>query len=844
MTAPPRIDTSHVSRGQGPVTKRGFGDIARSKGGDPLDVDGDYYNADLHLNKLLNEKQLIDLIQRDNELVAEIKQLDGDMKTLVYENYNKFISAADTIRRMKANVESMEVEMEQLSNRMNTINHSAGDINNALEGQRNKLHQLYGADILLKKLNFVLELPTRLNECVEKGQYAQAVQYYTRVSSLLERYHHMSVFEKIEEECRVIIEGLTRRIKLKLHDEMSTMGEIRISVGLLIALDAGFPMDLAREHLRAGSLKLELLKQSAFKQMQNSKLDASTEAAVDGLPPDVRLVLEQIMYFDRTFLREFADFVDTYDKFFLQHDNLPMSSSDLKYNLAGKLLPEQQVEVKARLVALVDTLTKEYIEVIERLLSIPEDISKLSPLAYIHVLDRVHQDAQELESLRRIGRLDKRINAVSYELLSKVITAVFARIKHGFFRRYGEFKQTDSADLIKFVKELNTWIRNTLINEHLPILERFVSPDIDFLRHTIFSTDDILDQIQRGLDVFWLSFTEEMMQLCNPPHSLGTAPPPTSILMMSRSAFELSVGTVEGVMSAYTDVLFARKGAHNVGGDGALMASTPRQRSSGNFTVRVSGTSQETMDRAREISSICRTTAQRLLTIFTHHTGRSLSALVHRSVHSASWVTHPDPTGPSQLSKTILNKFTELEADVGILYGDESLAGGGSGSVGRAAGRSAEYARLKPGSSAGSRRHSRTNSSVSVGGPSSFLAPSSQSTYLSPLSSAGSASSPRRSESRYDPLLSKIDRLFAERVEYFVDVGLGRGSALEALVKIVLKAYIETVRLITMNSAGLKQIQYDMEALKNGMWRWCADDSALRHLLEEIINSAQRRCIG
>jgi hypothetical protein len=32
------------------------------------------------------------------DLFLEIQHLDGDMKTLVYENYTKFIAATDTIR--------------------------------------------------------------------------------------------------------------------------------------------------------------------------------------------------------------------------------------------------------------------------------------------------------------------------------------------------------------------------------------------------------------------------------------------------------------------------------------------------------------------------------------------------------------------------------------------------------------------------------------------------------------------------------------------------------------------------------------------------------------------------
>ena len=48
------------------------------------------------------------------ELVQETRALDGDMQMLVYENYSKFITATDTIRTMKVNVEGMGSRMELL----------------------------------------------------------------------------------------------------------------------------------------------------------------------------------------------------------------------------------------------------------------------------------------------------------------------------------------------------------------------------------------------------------------------------------------------------------------------------------------------------------------------------------------------------------------------------------------------------------------------------------------------------------------------------------------------------------------------------------------------------------
>ena len=39
-------------------------------------------------------------MEQEQAMVKDIRSLDSDMQTLVYENYNKFISATDTIRKV------------------------------------------------------------------------------------------------------------------------------------------------------------------------------------------------------------------------------------------------------------------------------------------------------------------------------------------------------------------------------------------------------------------------------------------------------------------------------------------------------------------------------------------------------------------------------------------------------------------------------------------------------------------------------------------------------------------------------------------------------------------------
>lgn len=55
----------------------------------------------LAFNTLAKQATLTDLMQFENRLVEEIKALDGNIKTLVYDNlYSKFISATDTIKNV------------------------------------------------------------------------------------------------------------------------------------------------------------------------------------------------------------------------------------------------------------------------------------------------------------------------------------------------------------------------------------------------------------------------------------------------------------------------------------------------------------------------------------------------------------------------------------------------------------------------------------------------------------------------------------------------------------------------------------------------------------------------
>jgi len=89
----------------------------------------------LGARQMLSNKSLPELVQKSNDLSLEIKELESDMQMLVYENYNKFISATETIQDMKMKVDGMEGEMGRLSKSVSEITESSSRINENLSGE-------------------------------------------------------------------------------------------------------------------------------------------------------------------------------------------------------------------------------------------------------------------------------------------------------------------------------------------------------------------------------------------------------------------------------------------------------------------------------------------------------------------------------------------------------------------------------------------------------------------------------------------------------------------------------------------------------------------------------------
>ena len=208
-----------------------------------LDINVAAFDCSAFVSEQLRTRSLPDLMSQQSQFVNEIRGLDRDMQDLVYNNYNKFISATDTIRRMKDSVGDMESAMQRLVTDMRAMGGSSALVNEHLQENRSKIEKLVGVKRLLLKLEFLFELPMRLRRSMELDALAQAVRYYTMVDEVLLKYDRIGSIHNIRIEADAIIDKLKVQLRNVLKSRKDGVGASTVSsakvveaIRLLVAL--------------------------------------------------------------------------------------------------------------------------------------------------------------------------------------------------------------------------------------------------------------------------------------------------------------------------------------------------------------------------------------------------------------------------------------------------------------------------------------------------------------------------------------------------------------------------------------------------------------------------------
>jgi hypothetical protein len=212
--------------------------------------------------------------------------------------------------------------------------------------------------------------------------------------------------------------------------------------------------------------------------------------------------------------------------------------------------------------------------------------------------------------------------------------------------------------------------------------------------------------------------------------------------------------------------------------------------------------------------------AKQLLKQYICSQGYTLSQMLRKSIETRDWLNTIEPRHVRSVMKRIIEDLTQIDKQVMMLYNDQQS--------------STPIASL---SSSYGRYHHRGARS-SDGGRRTIIMPRSsaleRATSVGPGSSGGSTGN----------LQLNFHKVFNEKLDIFIDLQFQKTSILSSIIKLILKTYLECIRLKTFSRYGLQQVQVDINYLYNYLWSFVNnDDRFITNLLEEIVSSTAMRCL-
>ncbi|XP_074129562.1 vacuolar protein sorting-associated protein 51 homolog [Sminthopsis crassicaudata] len=573
---------------------------------DPTDLNGAHFDPEVFLDKLRKECPLAQLMDSETDMVRQIRALDSDMQTLVYENYNKFICATDTIRKMKNDFRKMEDEMDRLAATMAVITDFSARISATLQDRHERITKLAGVHALLRKLQFLFELPSRLTKCVELGAYGQAVRYQGRARAVLQQYQHLPSFRAIQDDCQLITARLAQQLRQKFRDGGAGAPELAECVELLLAL--GEPAEELCDEFLAharGRLEGEL---------------GGLEAELGPSPPAPD-VLEFTDQGGSGFVSGLCQVVASYQELFSAQGP------------AG-------VE---KLVAFARELGSRYFALVERRLAQEQGSGDNSLL--VRALDRFHRrlrapgtmlpaagltegatEIVERAARERLGQHLQGLCAAFSGCLTDVRQALAApRLAGKEGPGLGELLASVSGAILGHIKA-------SLAAVHL-----FTAKDVSFSNKAYFRGEFCSQGVREGLIVgFIRSMCQTARGFCDSPGEKGGATPPALLLLLSRLCLDYETSTISYILTL-TDEQFLGQDHSPVTPVSTLCAE------------------------ARE-------TARRLLTHYVKVQGLVVSQMLRKSVETRDWLTTLEPRNVRAVMKRVVEDTTAIDVQVGLLY--------------------------------------------------------------------------------------------------------------------------------------------------------------------------------
>ncbi|RWS11457.1 vacuolar protein sorting-associated protein 51-like protein, partial [Dinothrombium tinctorium] len=587
---------------------------------DPLDINSPDFNSDMYLSKRLKEYNISQLMEEEQQLYKQIQSLDSEMQTLVYENYNKFINATETVRKMSANFDKMEEELKRLSENVEAITTRSEEISSNLKVRREELTKLSNTHSVLQKLQFLFDLSPRMKACIASSEYIDAVKYYLRAEQTLERYRHFPSIKAIDEECCHILNQLKGKLHNQFTSDETSQQKLVESIELLLQLKES-PEQLANEYLSFYKRKMDsILSELQYQIELNAKFDSNSH------PNNLMDVLEFIDLACNSLLGNLSSLITSFDEVFLKN----ISTSNFDESTLIKQLNSFVDEIMGQFLRKIKT----------RLMN--EKLNAFETSIFVRALDRFYRRVQKVNKIYPYSDFLGQSLSVVQEAAESQCKKVFEISKEGFIDHITNvrhaivtsFTSRENKERINLSDILITL--ETSISEHIKLsisgLTNFINSETSFSQRTSFR-EEFSENVREAVVIPYLHFIIS--------HSLeykraSIAPPTQLVLLLSRLCLDLENSIIQYLIS-FTDEKF------NV-------------------------TFNRNSPTVKELRKDARDSGQQLLDHFVRLEGQNISQMIKKSVETRDWLSTVEPRSVRSVMKRVVEDISDIDAQVSQLY--------------------------------------------------------------------------------------------------------------------------------------------------------------------------------
>lgn len=174
------------------------------------ELDASDFDADAYVQSVLAGHGLEGLLRVEAGLVNEIRGLDGERKALVYDNYSKLITATDTIRRMRGNMDPLTPTTSTLSPAVAHIAETArglvagagnGDAGKEVDDRKEREEVVRRKRREKDTVRWVLGTPRRLEDLLEAGKVEDAKRDWEEIQRILMKWKDVAGVEELRNQC-------------------------------------------------------------------------------------------------------------------------------------------------------------------------------------------------------------------------------------------------------------------------------------------------------------------------------------------------------------------------------------------------------------------------------------------------------------------------------------------------------------------------------------------------------------------------------------------------------------------------------------------------------------------